>query len=383
MASTDARPVPQKNVAFRATFPILDADGDLVTGAATLDSEVSKDGGTFVDCTNEATEIATGSGIYFLDITATEMNADTVAVIIKTSTAGAKTTTLVFYPEEAGDIRVNVTQVSGTTQTAGDIIGDTNDIQARLPAALVSGRIDASVGAMSAGTITAAAIATDAIDSDALSADAITELRSIVSGTADSGTTVTMVDAARTEADTDYWKGDWILFTSGTIAGQCRLITGFNATTDTITFAPATTQAVGTHTYEILPAGRADVGAWLGGGINAVIAGRVDANAQAMGTGVIAAGTFAAGAVDAAALATDAANEIRDAVWAKAMAELSAVPAVTGTVLDALEWCFTLARNRIEQTSTTQTVRKDDGTTALAASTHSDDGTTHIRGEFV
>lgn len=383
MASTDARPVPQKNVAYRVTFPILDADGDLVTGAATLDSEVSKDGGTFADCTNEATEIATSSGVYFLDLTSTEMNADTVAVIVKTGTAGAKTTTIVMYPEEAGDIRVNVTQVAGTTQTAGDIIGDTNDIQARLPAALVSGRIDASVGAMAAGSVTAAAIATGAIDADALAADAVAEIRSVISGAADSGTTTTMVDAALTQADTDYWKGDLILFTSGTISGQCRLITGFTPATDTVTFSPATTQAVGTNTYEILPAGRADLALWLGTAMSALISGRVDANTQATGTGAITAGTFSAGALDAAALATDAANEIRDAVWAKAMTELASVPAVTGTVLDALNWCFTLARNKIEQTSTTQTLRKDDGTTALATSTHSDDGTTHTRGEFV
>lgn len=117
MASTDARPVPQKNVAYRVTFPIFDADGDLVTGATGLDSEVSKDGGTFADCTNEATEIATNSGLYYLDLTSTEMNADTVAVIVKTSSSGAKTTPIVLYPEEAGDIRVNVTAYGGTAGT--------------------------------------------------------------------------------------------------------------------------------------------------------------------------------------------------------------------------------------------------------------------------
>ena len=69
MASTDARPVPRKNVAYRVTFPLLDADGDLVTGASSLDSEISKDGGTFADCANEATEIATSSGVYYLDLT--------------------------------------------------------------------------------------------------------------------------------------------------------------------------------------------------------------------------------------------------------------------------------------------------------------------------
>ena len=46
----------------------------------------------------------------------------------------------------------------------GDIETDTQDIQSRLPAALVSGRIDASVGAMAANTLTASALATDAVD---------------------------------------------------------------------------------------------------------------------------------------------------------------------------------------------------------------------------
>lgn len=115
MASTDATPVPVKNQAYRITFPIFDADGDLVTGAASLDSEVSKDAGTFTDCTNEATEIATSSGMYYLDLTATEMNADTVAVIVKTGTAGAKTTPVVMYPQTDGaDLAVNVTHISGS-----------------------------------------------------------------------------------------------------------------------------------------------------------------------------------------------------------------------------------------------------------------------------
>lgn len=47
--------------------------------------------------------------------------------------------------------RVDVGKVLGTAQTAGDII-------ARLPAALVGGRMDASVGAMAANVLTAAAI---------------------------------------------------------------------------------------------------------------------------------------------------------------------------------------------------------------------------------
>jgi hypothetical protein len=52
--------------------------------------------------------------------------------------------------------------LSGTTvKTATDVETDTQDIQSRLPAALVSGRIDASVGAMAANVMTAAAAAAD------------------------------------------------------------------------------------------------------------------------------------------------------------------------------------------------------------------------------
>jgi hypothetical protein len=121
MASTDAKILPIKNQAYRVTFPIMDADGDLVTAATALDSEVSKDGGTFVDCTSEATEIATGSGIYFLDLTAAEMNADTTAVIVKTTSVGAKTTSMVFYPLEDADLRVNAVQWAGSATATTNV----------------------------------------------------------------------------------------------------------------------------------------------------------------------------------------------------------------------------------------------------------------------
>ena len=122
MASTDARAIPYKSAAWRVTFPILDADGDPVTGAAGLDSEISKDAGAPTDCTNEATEIGS-SGIYYLDLTSTEMGADTVSIQVKTSTVGAKTTNIIAYPQEADDLRVSVTHWSGTAVAAVDTAG--------------------------------------------------------------------------------------------------------------------------------------------------------------------------------------------------------------------------------------------------------------------
>jgi hypothetical protein len=62
--------------------------------------------------------------------------------------------------------------LSGTTvKTATDVETDTADIQSRLPAALVSGRMDSSVGAMASGVLTAAAIAADAITDAKVAAD--------------------------------------------------------------------------------------------------------------------------------------------------------------------------------------------------------------------
>lgn len=74
----------------------------------------------------------------------------------------------------------------------------------------------------------------------------------LASGTADSGTTTTLVDSARTEGDS-YWIGARVLFTSGTLAGQSRIIVNFQASIDTITFTPAVTTAVTTHDYVIIP----------------------------------------------------------------------------------------------------------------------------------
>jgi hypothetical protein len=125
MAASDAVPVPKKNTAYRIYFPIFDKTGALVSGAAGLDSELSKDGGTMTDCTNEATEIG-ASGIYFLDLTSTECNADCCAGVTKTTTTDARPTPWIFYPQEDGDFRVDVVKWAGATvstlATAADYV---------------------------------------------------------------------------------------------------------------------------------------------------------------------------------------------------------------------------------------------------------------------
>lgn len=65
-----------------------------------------------------------------------------------------------------------VVGLSGTTvKTATDVETDTQDLQARTPAALVSGRMDSSVGAMASGVLTDTAIAADAITDAKVASD--------------------------------------------------------------------------------------------------------------------------------------------------------------------------------------------------------------------
>lgn len=123
MASTDSIPVPRKNVAYRLTFGLFKSDGTLITAASGLDSEVSKDMGTFTDCTNEATEIATSSGVYYLDLTSTEMNADSVTLLVKSSSTGAVPVVISLYPQETGDIKVDMTSWNGTAVASPDTAG--------------------------------------------------------------------------------------------------------------------------------------------------------------------------------------------------------------------------------------------------------------------
>jgi hypothetical protein len=252
MAASDASPFPIKNQAYRITFPLLDADGDLVSGGAsdTPDSEVSIDGGTFADCTNEITEIATSSGMYYLDLTAAEMNGDTIAVIIKTATAGTKTTPIVMYPVTLTEamLGVNAVQAGGTAWASGaitaasiaadaiteakiadnaiatehlatgaitaDTLGTDTITAAKIAAnAIGSSELatdaigDAQIAtgaiastAFAAGAITASAIATDAIGAAELAADAVTEIQSGLATSAEITALDTVVD--RVEADT-------------------------------------------------------------------------------------------------------------------------------------------------------------------------------------
>jgi hypothetical protein len=446
MAASDARPFPIKNTAYRVTFPILDADGDLVSGAAGLDSEISKDGGTFADCTNEATEIATSSGMYYLDLTATEMNADTVAIIVKTTTTGAKTTPIVLYPVEAGDIDVDVTAWNGTAVATPTVAGVPKVDVSHINGAAVS-TTSAQVG------VNVVQVSGDAVAADNIEADydgtgyskTASSIRSVLDlsarrATAQAGAAGTITLDASASAVDDYYNDMVIVLVGGTGAGQARLITDYVGSTKVASVSPnwMTNPASGTE-FSILPLGRVDVATWLGTVPNALSSGRVDASVGAMASNVITAAVVATGAIDADALAADAAAEIADAVWDEdatahqttgtfgqaigdpgadtdtiwglvnanldatvssratpaqvnaevldvvntdTFAEVSAVPAANAPLTSKIGWLFALARNKLTQTATTTTLRNDADSGNIATASVSDDGTTFTRAEW-
>ena len=408
----------RKNDTAGATlvFPIYDNDGDLVTAAAALDSERSIDQGTFTDVTAEASEIATASGMYSLALSQAEVNGDEIAVITKTSTTDAKTAVNVVYtstrniddlafPTVSGrSVDVTATGAAGidwanveNPTTALDL--SATDIQLADTVTTLTGHTNqtgdnfARLGAP-AGASVSADVAAVQSDTD----DIQTRIPAVgpVEGTSDSGTSTTMVDAIRTEAD-DYWNGGWIIFTSGTLNGVVRLVSDFVASSDTMTVTPATPVAIGTHTYRMIPAAQieevlaltghtvqtgdsfARLGAPAGASVSAdvaVIEGQTD------DIGVAGAGLT--GIPWNAAWDVEVQSEVDDALDT-ALTELSqAAPAATPTMRTGLMLLYMALRNRLDIDTTATDFKEiyNNAGTVIAKKTLTDDGTIYSEAQM-
>lgn len=367
MAASDARPFPLRNTAYRVYFPILDADGDPVSGAANLDSEISKDAAVFADCTNEAVEIG-ASGMYYLDLTSTEIGtASAVVLTIKTTTSGAKMTPIVLYPVDlsVAQLGVNAAQAGGT--------------------------------AWGSGAITPGAIATDAIDGDALAASAVAEIQAGLATAAALQIVDDFVDELESRLSAaragylDNLSGGAVALASAlaTLAGYVDTeVAAIKAKTDNLPSDPADDSDI--------DAQLAAIAAYIDTEVAAIKAKTdlIPASPAAVGSAM----TLAADAVNAATLAASAVAEIQaglstltagqvnaevvDALNVDTYAEPGGVPGATASLVAKLGWLFALARNKRTTSASADVVRNDADSAAIGTATLTDDGSTFTRGEY-
>ena len=129
--------------------------GSLVTRDATgalATPSVGPAGVLYVEGVADAASVTiSGTNPYKWSVTLPALTAGQSVSMYITATIATITTGAIVAEDQADTARIS------------DVETDTADIQSRIPAALIGGRIDASVGVMQNNVLTAAALATDAV----------------------------------------------------------------------------------------------------------------------------------------------------------------------------------------------------------------------------
>lgn len=149
------------------TVPVFahDANGDAVTGLvdAGFTKRISKNGSAFAAMTVTLTEMENG----WYSVPLSTAHTDTLGLLTVTFThASAKQINLQFrvhanLPDDLAlasvctEARLAELDAANLPTDVANVQSDTDDIQTRLPVALVGGRMDADVGNLQAGVITA------------------------------------------------------------------------------------------------------------------------------------------------------------------------------------------------------------------------------------
>jgi len=138
-----------------------------------------------------------------------------------------------------------------TTGVAG-VQADTDNIQTRIPAALVSGRMDSHIGSAGAGVIDAAAAAADlgveiavavwdrARASHTAQGTFGESFNGIEPFTVQTGSTTTVIETNLTEATNDHYNGRSVIFITGALARQGGTISDYDGATKRITISALT-----------------------------------------------------------------------------------------------------------------------------------------------
>lgn len=304
-------------------------DGSAFTGAATV--YVTGDAGAqAVGSVGSGACVHEGNGYHTYAPAQAETNYDLAAFTFVGS--GAVPVTVQVYTR-AGDAFTRLGAPAGASIAAdiASVQADTNDLQTRVPAALVGGRIDASVGAMAANVLTAAATAADFVtEVQGAAAAALTaydpptnaemEARTLAAA---SYATAAAVDDLPTNAELATALGtadDAVLARLGAPAGASIAadIAAVHAKTTNLPSDPADQSLIIAATDAVMARLGAPAGASIAADIAAIDAGTAPTAAEIadeVQTRTIAAVTtvngLAANVITAASIAADAGAEIR------------------------------------------------------------------------
>ncbi len=242
--------------------------------------------------------------------------------------------TAVSTPATAGVLDINLKNIANeavstsTAQLGTNLVNIAGSAVSTSTAQIGVNVVQAGATAWASGAITAASIAADAIGASELAADAAAEIAAAVWKDTTAGDFTTVGSIGKD------------LFVGGIAPGAAggHFIAGTNAATGITT--ALTANVIGNVTGN------------LSGSVGSVTAG------VTVGTGGIAAAAFAAGAIDAAALAADAGTEL-----ANALLDLTSGIETNYTVRQALRLILSSAAAKLSGAATTTVTIRDIGDT--------------------
>lgn len=248
-------------VVDRDTGAVASANINIASAVVTL--EKSTAGGAFstVGITQPTVAKADGLVTVSADVVATEWQVgDHFKATLTTVSATNSASGTEFMPSMVwmGEI-VEDFDVKTTVDDIDTDLGEPTDANS---AATVHGRLKVATADDTANTLLIHAVGNKSDAGSAASTASLVALSRLLvdtyaatTGTADSGTTTTMVDAERTEAAASDLEGQMLIFTTGNNDRVARIIVDFDPATDTITVAPAYADAIAAgDKYVIIPA---------------------------------------------------------------------------------------------------------------------------------
>lgn len=344
--------IQQSTTTQPLVFLMVDSS-DGITGKTglTVTVTLSKNGGSFGAASGSVSEIA--NGLYKVAGNATD--SDTVGPLILHATAtGANPTDdcfhVVGYAPLSANLAANVAQWSGTNVASPATAG--------YPAVTIkSGTGTGELSLSSGQVILQSGTGTGQLD---FTSGVVKSNLTQMGGTAQSATD--LKDFADTGYDPSTHKVAGVVLTD-----TCTTTT----TTTNLTNAATAGDLTATMKTSVTTACTAatPIAASVSGAVGSVT-GNVGGNV-----------TGSVGSLATQAKA-DVNAEVLDVLVTDTFAQPSSVPAATSSLKDKINWLFTLARNKLTQTSTTAIVRNDGDSGTIGTSTVSDDGTTYTRGKY-